>query len=58
VEQCLKLKSKETKSGGLPAAPVQEAMYFAAVEHDPAPSENTYLSGQVLISFHSPNSLT
>jgi hypothetical protein len=54
----LKLKSKEDKTGGLPAAPVQEAMYFAAEEQSPTSSENTYLHEQVFNPSHSPKSPT
>ena len=43
-----KLQAEECKNGGLPAASLRKAMYFAAEEHPSTPSENTYLSEEIL----------
>lgn len=56
VEQHLKMNQTENKNKCLPAAPLSEAMYFAAAEKSSASPENTYLPKEFLISLKGPNS--
>jgi hypothetical protein len=56
VEQCKSTEEIESSNSGLPAASLHEAMYFAAAEHDPTASENTYLHKEILTPYRSPKS--
>ena len=48
------MQQQQTQETTLPAAPVDEAMYFATPENSPAVSENKYLPQQVILSPNSP----
>lgn len=57
VEQVKRKEEINNLSNSLPAASLDEAMYFAASEHSPTASENTYLQQEILTlqrSFVSP----
>ena len=58
VEQQLQIKQTENKNKCLPAAPLSEAMYFAAAGNASASSENTYLHKEVFTSSKTPKSPT
>jgi putative transposase len=47
---------EEKKKKALPGAPVDEHMYFAHAEHDPAASENTHVHQQNYMSSKGPKS--
>lgn len=51
-------RSKDGSMYGLPAASLSDAMYFAAAEHRPTASENTYLQKEILNPYRSPVSPT
>jgi putative transposase len=49
-------QTEEKKKKALPGASVDECMYFASAEHDPAVSENTFIPQQRSMSSISPKS--
>jgi putative transposase len=58
VEQCSISEAINSSTGALPGASLLEGMYFAAAEHSPTASENTYLQEEILTPHRSPNSPT
>jgi len=56
VEQYNRTMKIRSENMGLPAASHHEAMYFAATEHGPTATENTYLHEEILIPSNSPKS--